>query len=118
MRNLWYGVSFDYLWPARQNAEFFSKQISFARTRSDAVVKRLDGNKFDDHKSKREERKSAPSLHQTVIEYSRSTYNLPESTRYTNPLKSKFRAKRLAAESQLFYIPRLINATTDLFPHF
>jgi len=54
-------------------------QISFARTRSDAVVKRLDGNKFDDHKSKREERKKA--------------------TRYTNPLKSKFRVKRLAAEN-------------------
>ena len=45
---------------------FFFKQISFARTRSDAVVKRLDANKFDDHKSKREERKSASPLHQTL----------------------------------------------------
>ena len=78
MRNLWYGgvFRFDYLSAARQNAEclfFFSlfKQISFARTRSDAVVKRLDSNKFDDHKSKREERKSAPTfLHRTVVEYS------------------------------------------------
>ena len=94
---------------------FVFKQISFARTRSDAVVKRLDGNKFDDHKSKREERKSASSLYPTVVECSRSTYTLPpEATRYTNPLKSKFRVKRLAAESQLFYIPRFINATTDL----
>jgi len=64
-----------------QRFPLYSKpmQISFARTRSDAVVKRLDGNKFDDHKSKREERKKL--------------------TRYTNPLKSKFRAKRLAAEN-------------------
>ena len=47
----------------RRNADvFFFKQISFARTRSDAVVKRLDGDQFDDHKSKREERKSANVL--------------------------------------------------------
>ena len=95
----------------RQDADVYFilfKQISFARTRSDAVVKRLDGNMFDEHKSKREERKSAPSLHQTVVECSQSTFTLPESTRYTNPLKSKYRTKRLAAEGQLFYIPRLI----------
>ncbi|KIM49511.1 hypothetical protein M413DRAFT_438695 [Hebeloma cylindrosporum] len=53
-------------------------QISFARTRSDAVVKKLDANQFDQHKARREEHK--------------------KTTRYTNPLKSKFRAKRLAAE--------------------
>lgn len=42
-------------------------------------------------------------------------HSLPELTRYTNPLKSKFRAKRLAAESQLFsYILRVFNATADL----
>jgi hypothetical protein len=46
----------------RQDANNFFKQISFARTRSDAVVKRLDGNRFDDHKSKREEQKSVLSL--------------------------------------------------------
>jgi len=63
-----------------QRFPLYSKpmQISFARTRSDAVVKRLDGNRFDDHKVTRDERK--------------------QRTRYTNPLKSKFRAKRLAAE--------------------
>ncbi|KAK1234374.1 hypothetical protein PQX77_002412 [Marasmius sp. AFHP31] len=53
-------------------------QISFARTRSDAVVKRLDNDHFEEHKSKRQEHKKA--------------------TRYTNPLKQKFKAKRLASE--------------------
>ncbi|THH26836.1 hypothetical protein EUX98_g7355 [Antrodiella citrinella] len=49
-------------------------QISFARTRSDAVVQKLDSENFDAHKTQREEHKKA--------------------TRYTNPLKRKFRAKR------------------------
>jgi len=53
-------------------------QISFAKTRSDAVVKKLDGEHFDEHKTKRVEHKKA--------------------TRYTNPLKRKFKAKRMAAE--------------------
>ncbi|KAH9854419.1 RNA-binding domain-containing protein [Lenzites betulinus] len=53
-------------------------QISFARTRSDAVVKKLDADNFDTHKEKRLENKKA--------------------TRYTNPIKKKYRQKRLAAE--------------------
>ncbi|KAJ7589025.1 hypothetical protein C8J56DRAFT_826388 [Mycena floridula] len=53
-------------------------QISFAKTRSDAVVKKLDGESFDEHKARRVEHKKA--------------------TRYTNPVKQKFKAKRLAAE--------------------
>ncbi|KAI0640251.1 hypothetical protein C8Q77DRAFT_1085563 [Trametes polyzona] len=53
-------------------------QISFARTRSDAVVKKLDAEHFDEHKEKRLEHKKA--------------------TRYTNPIKRKYRQKRLAAE--------------------
>lgn len=53
-------------------------QISFARTRSDAVVSKLDPNALDEHKQRRLEHKKA--------------------TRYTNPLKRKFRAKRMAAE--------------------
>ncbi|KAF9006627.1 hypothetical protein BDQ17DRAFT_1423486 [Cyathus striatus] len=63
-----------------QRFPLYSKpmQISFARTRSDAVVKKLDADHFDEHKKQREEHKKA--------------------TRYTNPLKAKFRAKRLAAE--------------------
>ncbi|KAG6330163.1 hypothetical protein ID866_8927 [Astraeus odoratus] len=52
-------------------------QISFARTRSDAVVKRLDPQSFEVHKTRRSEHK--------------------KNTRYTNPLKQKLRAKRLAA---------------------
>uniref|UniRef100_A0A0W0G234 RRM domain-containing protein n=1 Tax=Moniliophthora roreri TaxID=221103 RepID=A0A0W0G234_MONRR len=53
-------------------------QISFARTRSDAVVKRLDQDHFDEHKAQRQDHK--------------------RKTRYTNPLKQKFKAKRLASE--------------------
>ncbi|TCD67882.1 hypothetical protein EIP91_011816 [Steccherinum ochraceum] len=49
-------------------------QISFARTRSDAVVKKLDENNFDAHKAQREQHK--------------------KDTRYTNPLKRKFKLKR------------------------
>lgn len=33
------------------------KQISFARTRSDAVVKKLDQERFDEHKAQRDEHK-------------------------------------------------------------
>ncbi|TFY77228.1 hypothetical protein EWM64_g6785 [Hericium alpestre] len=54
-------------------------QISFARTRSDAVVKKLDAGNFETHKARRMEHK--------------------KETRYTNPLKRKFRAKRMASES-------------------
>ncbi|KAI0714632.1 hypothetical protein C8Q76DRAFT_795491 [Earliella scabrosa] len=53
-------------------------QISFARTRSDAVVKKLDADNLEAHKQRRLEHKKA--------------------TRYTNPIKRKYRQKRLAAE--------------------
>ncbi|KAJ6502633.1 hypothetical protein DFH09DRAFT_1202270 [Mycena vulgaris] len=53
-------------------------QISFAKSRSDAVVKKVDGENYEAHKARRDEHK--------------------KSTRYTNPLKQKFRAKRLATE--------------------
>ncbi|KAF8499250.1 hypothetical protein F5888DRAFT_1802635 [Russula emetica] len=54
-------------------------QISFARTRSDAVVKRLDAEHYEEHRQQRLQHK--------------------KTTRYTNPLKRKFRAQRLAAET-------------------
>jgi len=53
-------------------------QISFARSRSDAVVKKLDAEHFDEHKAQRDEHK--------------------KNTRYTNPLKQKLRAKRMATD--------------------
>ncbi|KAJ8456966.1 hypothetical protein ONZ45_g18507 [Pleurotus djamor] len=56
-------------------------QISFARTRSDAVVKKLDPEQYDVHKAQRDEHK--------------------KQTRYSNPLKQKFRAKRQAAEKNV-----------------
>jgi len=63
-----------------QRFPLYSKpmQISFAKTRSDAVVKKVDAQNFDTHKAQRDEHK--------------------KTTRYSNPLKQKFRAKRMAAE--------------------
>jgi RNA recognition motif-containing protein len=60
-------------------------QISFARARSDAVVKKLDPSALDVHKERRLQHK--------------------KDTRYTNPLKQKFKAKRLAAESDVGAAP-------------
>ncbi|KAF8633068.1 hypothetical protein AX14_010777 [Amanita brunnescens Koide BX004] len=62
-----------------QRFPLYSKpmQISFARSRSDAVIKKLDPDQFEKHKADREEHK--------------------RNTRYTNPLKQKFKAKRMAA---------------------
>jgi len=62
-----------------QRFPLYSKpmQISFARARSDAVIKKLDPEQFDKHKAARDEHK--------------------RNTRYTNPLKQKFKAKRMAA---------------------
>ncbi|KAI0005556.1 hypothetical protein BJV74DRAFT_805238 [Russula compacta] len=54
-------------------------QISFARTRSDAVVRRLDAEHYEEHRQQRLQHK--------------------KTTRYTNPLKQKFRAQRLATEA-------------------
>lgn len=56
-------------------------QISFARTRSDAVVKMVDPNNLDAHKASRSEHK--------------------KRTRYSNPLKQKLRSKRLAAAGMI-----------------
>jgi len=53
-------------------------QISFAKTPSDAVVKKLSPDVLDTHKERRKQHKL--------------------QTRYTNPLKMKFKAKRMAAE--------------------
>jgi hypothetical protein len=76
-------------------AAFLDQQISFARTRSDAVVKRLDKELFEEHKAKRLQRKSS------YISFPRYLLaeRLSEETRYTNPIKRRFRAKRLTAES-------------------
>ena len=59
-------------------------------------MKRLDSASFDGHKAARDENKSvsiqsSPPIFKADL--------VTEKTRYTNPVKSKFRAKRLAAES-------------------
>ncbi|TFY61561.1 hypothetical protein EVJ58_g4441 [Rhodofomes roseus] len=53
-------------------------QISFARTRSDAVVKKIDAAHYEEHKIRRLEHKKA--------------------TRYTNPLKRKYKARKQAMD--------------------
>jgi len=52
-------------------------QITFARTRADAIVKKCDPSKFDEHKQERLERK--------------------KKTRTTNPVRRKLLAKKLEA---------------------
>src|SRR5712672_136052 len=75
------------------------QQISFARTRSDAVVKRLDAEHYEEHRQRRIEHKSV--YFTRVSRHALTLRIYPETTRYTNPLKQKFRAQRLAAESEL-----------------
>ncbi|KAF8323215.1 RNA-binding domain-containing protein [Clavulina sp. PMI_390] len=55
-------------------------QVSFAKTRSDAVVKKVDGESFDEHKSARLEHK--------------------KKQRWDNPHKKKARAKHNASQTE------------------
>ncbi|CDO77269.1 hypothetical protein BN946_scf184753.g19 [Trametes cinnabarina] len=71
-------------------------QISFAKTRSDAVVKKLDAEHYEEHKQRRLEHKSAHSIPPSAPQP--HTDLRSEATRYTNPIKRKYRQKRLAAE--------------------
>ena len=104
----------------RRNADnlFFFKQISFARTRSDAVVKRLDSNQFDDHKSKREERKSASCLHQnrcrmlTIYLYFTRVNTIHKS------VEIKVQSEETGCRKSVVYNLCLIDATTELSLHF
>jgi hypothetical protein len=77
------------------------QQISFARTRSDAVVKRLDAEHYEEHRQRRLQHKSVYLRCRPIVFMLTRIPPLcyPEATRYTNPLKRKFRAQRLAAES-------------------
>ncbi|KAF5308985.1 hypothetical protein D9611_014851 [Ephemerocybe angulata] len=74
-----------------QRFPLYSKpmQISFARSRSDAVVQKKDPNNFDDHKTKRQEHKSPPFPSPRPPILTSST----QRQRDTQPLKAKFRAK-------------------------
>ncbi|KAI0789437.1 hypothetical protein C8Q75DRAFT_733681 [Abortiporus biennis] len=71
-------------------------QISFAKSRSDAVVKKLDPSTFETHKARRLEHKS--TFYSPLSSWNSALTSTAEETRYTNPLKRKFKAKRLAAE--------------------
>ncbi|KIL71203.1 hypothetical protein M378DRAFT_182784 [Amanita muscaria Koide BX008] len=74
-----------------QRFPLYSKpmQISFARKRSDAVVKKLDPSQYDGHKEARDEHK--------------------KRTRYTNPLKQKFKAKRMMDGAAAMLAPKRPN---------
>ncbi|KAH0837828.1 hypothetical protein J3R83DRAFT_6036 [Lanmaoa asiatica] len=72
------------------------QQISFARTRSDAVVKHLDAENLETHKAQRAEHKRMPCLPLTCAHLIYKSHQ--GTTRYSNPLKQKFRSKRMAAE--------------------
>ena len=90
----------SFFWKTGAPLTFRIQQISFARTRSDAVVKRLDAEHYEEHRQRRLQHKSmysrlCPIIH---VDLNSPLYH-PEATRYTNPLKRKFRAQRLAAES-------------------
>jgi U2 small nuclear ribonucleoprotein B'' len=96
----------------KSSSDVCVQQISFARTRSDAVVKRLDAEHYEEHRQRRLQHKSVylcicrPIIHAD----SNSPLYYLEATRYTNPLKRKFRAQRLAAESghQLLFVISLV----------
>ncbi len=47
--------------------KYVCQQISFARTRADAVVKKLDEEHFEEHKAQRTEHKSALLLLLVVV---------------------------------------------------
>ena len=82
-----------------------TQQISFAKSRSDAVLNKLDPSALDTHKARRLQHKSAPSLPNTFCMAGISWLFCAEDTRYTNPLKQKFKAKRLAAECRNHFQP-------------
>jgi hypothetical protein len=84
----------------------FMYQVSFARSRSDAVVRTLDPQSYDRHKAARDERKStmrAPVSSLLPPSKRMSTFSSStEGTRYTNPLKQKLKAKRMSEFSDVF----------------
>lgn len=61
-------------------------------------MKKLDAENLDQHKASRLEHKSM-----MIYDLSKaSNGRYLENTRYTNPIKRKFRMKRMAAESTFF----------------
>ena len=62
-------------------------------------MKRLDADRYEEHKQRRLQHKSVCLSSSPVpLTHNHHPFHL-EATRYTNPLKQKFRAKRLATES-------------------
>ena len=62
------------------------------------MVKKLDPSTLETHKARRLQHKSVSSSLNTVCVTPLIVTLRAEDTRYTNPLKRKFKAKRLAAE--------------------
>lgn len=79
------------------------------------MVRRVDANNYDEHKAKRDEHKSAFSNEYISTMLSILIYGLVEKTRYTNPIKQKFKQKRAAAEGLIPHrIILLLNADNDI----
>jgi U2 small nuclear ribonucleoprotein B'' len=73
------------------------------------VVKAIDVSNFEAHKAQRDDHKSRS---QNYLFHTDFPYLVcPEKTRYTNPLKQKFRAKRIAAESKFHFL--LLSLSSD-----
>ncbi len=75
--------------------------MSFARTRSDALVKRLDAEHYEEHRQRRLQHKSV-YLRMYPIILTRIYFFCSEATRYTNPLEQKSRAHGSANESEAY----------------
>lgn len=65
------------------------------------MVKKLDAESYDQHKQRRDEHKSMIFSFFFLTRWLLICWI--EATRYTNPIKSKFRLKRMAAESMSFF---------------
>ena len=75
--------------------------MSFARTRSDAVVKRLDAENYEEHRQRRLQHKSVYLCMYPII-LTRIYFFCSEATRYANRLEQKSRAHGSANESEAY----------------
>lgn len=94
---------------------FGRKQISFAKTRSDAVVKKLDPESVESHLATRKAHKGLLVFH---LNSNMISSESKAATRYSNPLKRKFAAKRMAADGSFFsyffiFIPQISSSIVD-----
>ena len=78
------------------------------------MVKRLDAEHYEEHRQRRLQHKSV-YLRVYPIILSRIYFLCSEATRYTNPLKQKFRTQRLANESEAYITFVVISSVLTIF---